>query len=160
VESFENGDFVSEFGKVAGACESGRTGTDDGDFVSVGRSGNGLLITVISVPVSYETLKTADSNRLAFDAAYALGFALSFLRTYTAADSGKGRGLMDDLIGTLEIAFLDFLNEFGDMDVNGATVNTGHVLAVQAALRFIESYLFCVTDSDLMEVVSTYQGIL
>ncbi len=160
MKSFKYGNLVAELGKVACTGQSGGAGTYDSDFVSVEGSGFGLLVAVIPVPVSDESLKTADSYGLAFDSADALGFALCLLRAYTSADCGEGRSLVDDLICTLEISLFDLIDEFGDMYIDRAAGHAGHILAVQAALRLIKSDLFAVADGNFVEVVGTDQRIL
>ena len=68
-----------------------------------------MALTLLTVPVGDEALKTADGDRLALDAADALGLALRLLRTYTAGQGGQRVGIGDDLIGLFEVAFGDLV---------------------------------------------------
>ena len=116
------------------------------------------------VPVGDEALEAADRDRFALDAAHTLALALRLLRTYAAADGGQGGGALDHLIGGLEIAGGDLLDEFGDVDVHRAAGHAGgifaveaagdagFILAVQAALRFVERHLLGIAERDLIEV--------
>jgi hypothetical protein len=112
------------------------------------------------VPVSNESFKTSDTYALALDAANTLGLALSLLRTYTAANCGKRRGLGNDLVSAFKVAFLDLGNEFGNMDLNGASVNARHMLAVKAAVSLVDSGFLGIAESYFFEVMCSYQGIL
>ena len=69
-------------------------------------------------------------------------------------------GLGDDLVSSLEIAFLNLGDELGDANVNGAALNTLGVLALQAAARFLDGHFSGVTQSNFLEVAGTYHGIL
>jgi hypothetical protein len=128
--------------------------------VTVGLGTNGSLGCEGVVPVSNESLKTSDTYALALDAANALRLTLSLLRTYTAANCGKRRGLRNDLVSALKVAFLDLPDEFGNMDLNGAAVNARHMLAVKAAVSLVDSGLLGITESNLAEVMCSYQRIL
>ena len=77
------------------------------------------------------------------------------MRAYTAANCGKRRGLGNDLVSALKVAFLDLTDEFGNMDLNGAAVNARHMLAVKAAVSLVYSGLLGITESNLAEVMCT-----
>ena len=83
------------------------------------------------MPIRHETLQSANAHGLALDTSDALGFALFFLRTYTAADGGEAGGFADDLISGFKVPLPDLLNEGGDVDVHGTARHTGGILAVE-----------------------------
>ena len=60
---------------------------------------------------------------------------------------------MDDLIRALIVLFGNFLDEFGDLDVDGAAADAGVILAVEAAGRFVQRLLLGIAQSDLQEVL-------
>ena len=153
VERFENSNVIAELSEVARACQTGRTCADDGYLVTI-RSGNsGSLCCVRIVPVGNESLKTADSYRLALDAAYALALALGLLGTYASADSRQGAGLVDNLISALKIALLNLCDEFRNVDGNRAAALAGLLGAVQAAVCLVDSLLLGVAKSYFLEVL-------
>ena len=118
------------------------------------------LLGVCVVPVSDESLETSDSYRLEFDAECALALALCFLWADTSADCWERRGLVDDLVCTLDVILLQAADEVWDCDVDRAALDTWPVLAVQASLCLCDCDLVCVSESDLIEVVGTDLWVL
>ena len=104
--------------QVGSSGHAGRAGTDDSDLVAVGLSLLGHSIDILTIPVSNETLQTADGNGLTLDAADALRLALALLGADTAGQSGQSIGGGDDLVSGLEVAFLHLSDELGDADIN------------------------------------------
>ena len=89
VKRLINGYVIAKLCKISCACKSGRTGTNDGNSVSVACRFYGFFLTEGIVPVGNETLKATDSNRLSLDTSDTLGFTLRFLRTNSTANSRK-----------------------------------------------------------------------
>ena len=92
MQGLVHGDFIAQLGQIACSGQAGRTGTDDGDFVAVGRGNDGSGMDILAVPVGHKALQTADADGLVLDAAGALALALALLRADTAADGRQGRG--------------------------------------------------------------------
>ena len=89
VKSLVNGDVVAALCKISCAGKTGRTGTNDGNSVSVARRSYGFFGAEGIVPIGNETLKTTDANGLSLDTSDTLGFTLRFLRTNSTANSRK-----------------------------------------------------------------------
>ncbi len=160
MQGLEHGDLISLLGQVAGAGQAGRAGADDGNLVAVGGGTGRLLGAVLIVPVGHKALQTADANGLALDAADAVLLALALLGADAAADGGQRAGLVDHLIGTLEIMLIDLLDELRDLHVDGAAAHAGMVLAVEAAGSLIQGLLLGIAESHLQEVFVADVGIL
>jgi len=137
MQRFEYGDGISFFGQIAGAGESGRTGTDHRDPVTIRRGLYGRFGGICIVPVGNKALQAADCNRCAHDAADAPLLALGLLRANAAADCRQGAGSGDDLISAFKITLTDFCDERGNIDIDRATAHAGLVLTVEAAVRLV-----------------------
>ena len=127
--------------QVAGTGKAGRAGTDDCNFLSVGRSLCRLNTAVCAVGIRNETLQLSDGNSLALDSADADALTLSLLRTYTAAYCRKTGGLCDDAAGCRNIAVLDLTDKSRNVDVDRTSLNTARILAVKTSLRLCLCYL-------------------
>ena len=99
-------------------------------------------------------------NGFTLDTTNTFGFTLCFLRANTTANCGKGRGFCDYLICTLEITFFDLVDEFGDVNVNGAAGNARHMLATEATECFVDSNLFGITGGNFKEITGANLGLL
>ena len=130
MQGFVDGDIVAHLGQIARTGQARGAGADDGDPVTVGFGLDGSRGAVLIVEIRHKALQTADADRIALDAAHTVLLALALLRAHTAADGGKGAVLRDDLIGFLEVAFRYLLDEFRDLDIDGAACHTGMILAV------------------------------
>src|SRR5699024_10008121 len=100
-----------------------------------------------------KALQTADSNRLALDAAHAFLLALGLLRAYTAADSRQRGGLLDLRSSLEELALSNQRDEFRNLDLYRAARDTGLVLAVLAALRFFDRHFRRVAERYFIEIL-------
>ena len=160
MQSFEHGDSVALLGQLSSSGHACRAGTDNSDLDAVGFDLLGHGVDVLTVPVSCETLQTADGNGLTLDAADAVALTLALLGADTAGQGGQSVGGGDDLVSSLEIAFLDLADELGDADINGAAADTLGVLALQAAVGFLDSLLGGVAQGDFLKVAGTDLGIL
>ena len=152
MECFENGYRIAFFCQVASTCQRRRTGTDNGNFLAVLSGFSGHFIAVCHVPVSHETFQTTDGNGFAFDGTHAFRFALTFLRTYTTADSRQSVCGSDDLISCHKVAFCYFRDEFGNAYVYGTSADTGFVFAVQTAGSFFHGHFRCVAHGYFFKV--------
>ena len=81
-------DLIAQLGEVACGGQTGRSCTDDGDLVAVGRRHDGGSVNIFTVPVGHKALQTANADGLVLDAAGTLALALALLRTDTATDGG------------------------------------------------------------------------
>ena len=160
VKCLVNGDVIATLCKITCAGKTGRTGTNDGNSVSVALGFYGLFGAEGIVPVCNKSFQTTDTNRLTLDASDTLGLTLRFLRTNTTANSGKRRGLGDDLICALKVALFNLRNKLGDVNFNGAAGNAGHILAVQTSVCLIYCLLLCITECNLLKIVCAYLRIL
>ncbi len=116
--------------------------------------------TVLSCPVSYETLQFTDSNRLTFDSADTFSFALALLRTNTSTYCRKCGRLADDLECFLEVSFFYFCDECRDINRYRTTLYTFRFFTVQATSSFLHCLFFIVTVAYFVKVSSTNLRVL
>ena len=155
-----HGDLVAQLCQIARSGQAGRTRADDGDLVAVGFRHDRGSVDVFTVPVGHEALQTADADGLVLDAAGALALALALLRADTAADSGQGRGAVDDLIGGFEVALGHMADELRDVDADRAAGLAGLVLAVDAALCFVYGHFGGIAKCHFLKVLVADVGVL
>ena len=138
-EGLEDGDVKAVTGELAGAGDAGRAGADDGDLLAVlgGHLGRGGELGA----VTQEALELADGHGLGLLATDALALALVLLRADAAADGGKHGVLADGIESAAEVLRADLLDKAGDVDVDGAALNTERLLAVEAALGLGQRHL-------------------
>ena len=161
VEGFENGHVITHLAKITRTGQTGRAGTDHRDAVAVGLGRSRLgLILLRHVIVRYKAFQTADADRLAFQAADALGLALFLLGTHTAADRRQRVGRSDDVISRIEITVTDLFKEAGDLHADRAAAAAGAVLAVQAAGSFLHRGLCIISKSNLIEIAGADNRVL
>ena len=122
----------------------------------LGAGVNRLGMYVVAVPVRNKALQTADADGFALDAADALALALMLLRADTAADGGQRTGLGDHVIGGLKITLGDVLGMKPGISIStGQPLTAGVVLALQAALGFVNGHLLGIAEGDLFKVFIT-----
>ena len=160
MQCFKNGYFIAFFRKISRAGKPGGTGADNGNTVSVRGSDFGSNVAVRVMPIGNKAFKSAYADGLAFDSANTFGFALGLLRTYSAADCGKRRGLVNYLIRALKISVFYLCDKFGNMNIYGTARNTGHIFATEAAKRFVNCRLCRITRGDFIEIVRANRGFL
>ena len=117
--------------------------------MAVGNRALGGFTDVLVVPVGHKALQAADAHRFPFDAPDTFGLTLGFLGADTAAHSGQGALLGDDLVGALKVPLGHLFNEIRDVDANRAAGHTGLVLAGEAALGLVQRLLFGVAQGHL-----------
>ena len=88
-----------------------------------------------------EALELADGHGLGLLATDALALALVLLRADAAADGGKHGVLADGIESAAEVLLADLFDKAGDVDVDGAALNTERLLAVEAALSLGQRHL-------------------
>lgn len=134
-----NSDVKTVTGELAGAGDAGRAGADDGDLLAVlgGHLGRGGELGA----VTQEALELADGHRLGLLATDAPALALVLLRADAAADGGKHGVLADGIESAAEVLRADLLDKVGDVDVDGAALDTERLLAVEAALGLGQRHL-------------------
>ena len=160
MQGLVHGHLVAQLGQVACSGQAGRACTDDGYLVAVPLRNDGCGVHVLTVPVGHKALQAADAHGLVLDAAGALALALALLRADTAADSGQGRGAVDDLISGLKVAIGHMRDELRDVDAHRAAGLAGLVLAVDAALGLVDGHFFGVAQSNFLEVLVADVGVL
>ena len=152
VESFKDRHLIAQLDEISGHGETAGAAADDGDFFAVGfrffrrgfSPGHGVIGT--------EPLQTADGHRLALFASDALSFALAFLRADTAADGRQGVGIVNDLIGFIEVAFLHLGDEFGDPHIDGTAADAGLFFASHTAGSFFHRHFGGVAQSHFLKI--------
>ena len=160
VQRFKDGDGVALLGKLGCARQTGGAGADDGNLDAVGFRLLRHGVDVLAVPVGDKALETADGDRLALDAADALGLALRFLRADTAGQSRQRVGGGNDLICGGKIALRDLCDKVRDLDVDRAAADAERLLAVQAALCLFHGHFRRVAEGNFLKIMITDVRIL
>ena len=153
VQRLENGNLVTHASQIACTGQTGRACTNDGNLVTVGLRLYCLFGAVFARVVGNEALQTADGYRLALDAAHAVTLALALLRAYTAADSRQCGGLLDLGSRFEKLALGNKSDKFRTLDLYRAAGHAGLVLAVQAALCFLDRHFSGVAERYLFKVL-------
>ena len=153
MQCLENGNFVTHTSQIACTGQTGRACTNDGNLVTVGLRLYCLFRAVFARVVGYKALQTADCYSLALDAAYAVALALAFLRADTAADSGQSGGLLDLGSRLEELALSNQSDELRNLNLYRTAGHAGLVLAVQAALCFLDRHFSGVAERYLFKVL-------
>ena len=89
MKSLEYSYIITCFCKISCTGKSGRTGTDNCNFVSILNFCSSWFDVMLQSVVSNESLQFTDGNSLALLTADTLSLTLGFLWTYTTADSRK-----------------------------------------------------------------------
>ena len=160
VEGLEDGDLVAQLAQVGRAGQPGRAGAHHRHLDAVGRRLFRLRMHVVPVPVGHEPLQSADGHRLPLLAPDAQALALALLGADPAGHGGQTVGLMDDLIGRLEVPLRHLGDEFGDLDVHRAARHTGRLFALEAAPCFLHRHLGGIAQVDLFKIVIAHVGVL
>ena len=101
--------------------------------------------------VGAETLEVTDGDGLmAHLMMDTVRLALFLLRADTTADSGQRGRLFDDRCGTEDVAFLQGLDETGDVDVHRTALYARRILAVEATMGLGDGLGECQTLVDLL----------
>ena len=160
VKGLKNGHVVAHLRQIARAGKACRAGTDHGYLLAFLFRGAFRLDAVLSGPVSHKTLQLTDGNGLALDASDTFSFALALLRADAAADSRKGGGSADHLIGGLHISFLHLLDEAGNVDGYGTALHTLCVFAVNASGSLFHRFFSVISQADLLKIGRSDLSIL
>ena len=152
MQGFEYRYIIAHLRQIAGACKTGRAGTDHGNLVSVLRLCTHRFDIVLKCVIRHEPLQFSDGDRLALDAPDAFALALGLLRTDTAADRRKGAGLSDHLIGLFDVSFFYFMDKCRDVDRYRTSLDAFRILAVEASFRLFHRLFFIVTEADLIKI--------
>ena len=121
--------------------------------MTVGFRLDSLLGAVFARIVGYKALQTADGYSLALDAADTVALALALLRADTAADSGQSGGLLDLRSRLEELALGNQSDKLRNLNLYRAAGHAGLVLAVQAALCFLDRHFSGVAERYLFKVL-------
>ena len=160
MKRLKNRHIISKLRQISGTGQTRRAGTDDSNLLSVLLLRAFGLDSVLSRPVSNESLKLSDRDRIALDATDTLTLTLALLRTDTSADSGKCAGLADDPVCLLDISILHLLDEARNIDGNGTALDTLCILTVDTSGGFTHRLLFIIAKTNLLEVCCTLFRIL
>ena len=160
MEGLENGHLVAHFRQIAGAGQACGAGTDHSHLLAVGFLRFSGYKAVLPGPVGHKALQLADGDRLALDSADALALALALLGAHAAADSRKGAGLGDGGGRLGELSLLHLVDELGNVDGNGTTLDTLGILTVDAAGGLSLGLLLIVAKADLLKIGGSHLGIL
>ena len=152
MQRFEYRNVIAEFRQIARASQSGRTGSDHGNLVSILLLGGIRLDLMLSRPIRYKTFQFSDGNRLSLDSSDAFAFALTLLRAYAAANRWKRAGFADNFRRPFKLSFIHLLNEGGNVNQNGTTLDALRVFTVETSGRFRFGLLLLIAQTDLLEI--------
>ena len=110
--------------------------------------------------VCTESLKSAYTNRLTLDTSYTLALTLMLLWTYTSANSRQSVCCLDDSISFFKLALCYLCDKLRNPNAYRTSCHTRLVLAVKTSLSFFYSLLRGVTQSNFLEVSSSYLWLL
>src|SRR5215475_1874058 len=160
VTLFEKSDGVAELSEFPGTRESRRAGADDGYFFAGGRrraeesefSGISMIHRV--------TLEAPDCDGFVFGAKDTSPFT-QFLNGADASAGGAEQvGFEYGARGPAKISGVDFLDEFGDVDVRGTGVCAGSVVAHQAARGFSDGLVLGEREEEFTKPGSKGNGVV
>ena len=152
MQRLKDSDVIPALGKIARTGQPRRARPDDRDFVPVALQLDRLGAAILHMPVCDEALQSADADRLALDAARALALALRLLWAHSAADRGQRGGALDDLVRLLKLPLCDECDKGGDVHRDGTARHAGLVLAVHAALGFLDGGRLVIAERDFLEI--------
>ncbi len=139
VQRLEDVHLVARLSQVAGAGQTGRTAADHGDAAAVARGGRHLGF-VFQRPVAHVALQLADGYRFALDAQDAGPFALRLLRADASADRRQRAVSRDDGRCCCHPAVLQFADEIGNPDADGAATQRGFLQSRQRVVSSSASF--------------------
>ncbi len=160
MQCLEDCNIIPHLRQITGTGQAGGAGTDHRYFLILLLFRTFRPDTVLSCPVSHETLQLADRNRLSLNAADTLTLTLALLRADTAAYSRKGRSLADDLIGCFDIAFLDLLNKSWNINRNRTSLDTLRILTINTTGGLPHCLFFIISQTYFFKICRTYLRIL
>ena len=150
VQCLEDGYGIAALHHFSGKGESCRATAHYGHLRCIGirfrgfRFGKSLLQTGISFIISCEAFEVADGHGLGVHLVVdATALALLLLRTNTATDGRKRTGFFQGMGGIQKLAFLNVLDEAGNVDTHRATFHATWVETVEAAMGFLLRLFSC-----------------
>ena len=160
MQCLEDSDIITHLCQISGTGQTCGAGTNDSYLFTVLLCFRCGFDTVLSCPVSYETLQLTDGYGIPLETADTFSFTLALLGAYTTADGRKCAGFADDTISLFDTAVLHLFNELRDLDGYGTALYTLCVFTVNAAGSLFHCFLFVISETYLFEVGSTFLCIL
>ena len=154
---------VTEFSHISRPRQRCGTRTDGSNFDAVGLCNLGHRhLAALTLVVGSKTLQITNCNSRFFEflSVETLAFTLFFLRANAATDSWKRGSFLDYGSRAKEILSLDFLDEFWDVDIDGAAGNAGRVGTIEAAVRFLNCHFDRETEVNFLVVAATLHCVL
>ncbi len=160
MKGLEDGDLAPRFCHVRGAGDARRSRPDDRDAEAVTLDVRNVGPAFGNREIADEPLETPDGHRRQGVSHRAHAFALVLLRTDASANRGKQVGPRDDVVGAAVVLLGNSHDELGDVDRDRTPRNANRVRAVEASLRFQQSLLFGVPQTDFVEIAHAFGGRL
>ena len=124
------------------------------------RSDFRLYASVLTAPVSDETLELSDSHRFSLDSEDTASLALSLLRAYSSADRWE-RGVLCDYCGSVcKVAGSNSRDELRNLHVDRTGTHAAWILAVETSCGFELSLFHIIAVADFFKVSCTDLRIL
>jgi len=142
VKCFKYRYFISHFRKVTSTGKPGRTGSDNRYFMTIRSWFFDFCRRQGVVIISDKSFQSADSDRFSFYTANTIFFTLIFLGTDSSANSWERTGLINYLICALVVFFRYFFYKFRYIDVNGTTIDTRFMFAIETSCGFVQGNFF------------------
>ena len=160
MKCFEYSYIVTRFCKITCTGKSGRTGTDNCNFVSVLHFCASRFDVMLQSVISNKSFQFTDGNSFTLLTTDTLSFTLGFLRTYTTTDSRKCRRKSDYFVSFFHVAFFDMFDESRDIDRYRTSLYAFRFLAAQTSLSFFHCFFLIISKTNLFKVCCTYLRIL
>ena len=160
VECLKYGHLIPHFGQIACACQSGRTGTDHGNFMSVHFFSALRLDVMFQCIICNKPLQFSDGYRLAFNAADTDTLTLRLLRADTSADCRKSAGFSDYFISLFDISFFNLMNKSRNINGYRTSFDAFGIPAVQTSLCLFHCLFLIVSKTNFIKICRTYFWIL
>ena len=156
MQCFKDSYIVTKFCQISCTGQTGRTGTDNCNFMTVFLCRSFRFDTVFFGPVSYKTLQFTDGYRFAFDTTDTFSFTLCFLWTYTTTDCRQCTGLSDYFVCFCKVTFLHFFNERRNIDTYRTSLNTFGIFTGQTSGSLFHSFFFVISKTYFIKVCCSY----
>ena len=160
MQCFKDSYIVTKFCQISCTGKSGRTGTDDCNFMTILCLCTLRLNIMLQSVIRNKSLKLSDRNCFTFNTTDTFSLTLGLLWADTSTDSRKGTGLTDHLISLFDISCFYLLNKCRDIDGYRTSLDTSCILTVQTSRCLFHCLFFIVSKTYFFKVGSTYLWFL
>ncbi len=161
MQTLKDGHLITQFDQIPGDGQSGRSGTDNGDLLPVGRrrfrKGN---LPGCPFVIGGKAFQPPDGHRIAFFAENADLLALFLLRADPAADGWQAVRFLQDMRRLDKVSIGNGLDELRNAHFHRATGDTAGLFALDAAFGFQNGRFLGISQRDFLKIRYPDPGIL